>query len=141
LRSMRSRAMQKSRGFSLIEVLVALAIMGIAIVMLMQLFSNSLRQTKRSADYTLGLIHARSLMDEAYALPSLEDVEGTFDFGDGYTATREVTEVPAALGKKSETPGLGNESFKLYEITVTVKWPPSGSTVLTGTRVIYGEAL
>ena len=130
--------MRKSQGFSLIEVLVALAILGIAIVTLMQLFSNSLRTTKKSSDYTVGLIHARSLMDEAYALPTIDDVEGTFDFDDGYTATRELTEIAPTESQEAENPGLENTAFKLYEITVTVKWPPSGSIVLKGTRVIYG---
>jgi Tfp pilus assembly protein PilV len=114
---------------------VALAILGIAIVSLMQLFSSSLRTTKKSGDYTIALIHARSLMAEAYATPSIDDIKGSFDFDDGYTATREATEISTAEEDEEKTP------FKLYEITVTVKWPPSGMTVLKGRRVVYGEAL
>ena len=135
MRSTRLQAQRKSDGFSLIEVLVALAILGIAIVSLMQLFSSSLRTTKKSGDYTIALIHARSLMDEAYATQSIDDIEGSFDFDDGYTATREVTEISTAEEDEEKTP------FKLYEITVTVKWPPNGMTVLKGRRVVYGEAL
>ncbi len=118
--------------------LVALAILGIAIVSLMQLFSSSLRTTKKSGDYTIALIHARSLMAEAYAIPSIDDIEGSFEFDDGYTAAREVAELPPSFtSEEDEEP----PPFKSYEITVTVKWPPRGMTVLKGKRVIYEEAL
>jgi hypothetical protein len=116
---------------------VALAILGIAIVTLVQVLSVSLRSTKHSSEYTVALIHARSLMAEAYAIPSLDDIEGSFDFDDGYTATREVTELPPAITEEDEEP----PPFKFYEITVTVKWPPRGMTVLKGKRVVYGEAI
>lgn len=141
MKSIRLRARLRSEGFSLVEVLVALAILGIAIVSLMQLFSSSLRTTKKSGDYTIALIHARSLMAEAYATPSIDDIDGSFEFDDGYTATREVTEAPppaeAAEGEEEIEPS----PFKFYEIKVTVKWPPRGMTVLKGKRVIYEEAL
>jgi Tfp pilus assembly protein PilV len=117
---------------------VALAILGIAIVSLMQLFSSSLRTTKKSGDYTIALIHARSLMAEAYATPSIDDIEGSFDFDGGYTATREATEISTAEEAEEDEE---QPPFKFYEITVTVKWPPSGMTVLKGRRVVYGEAL
>jgi Tfp pilus assembly protein PilV len=113
---------------------VALAILGIAIVTLVQVLSVSLRSTKHSSEYTVALIHARSLMAEAYATPSLDDIEGSFDLDDGYTATREVTEISAAEEDEEQPP------FKFYEIRVTVKWPPKGMTVLKGRRVVYGEA-
>ncbi len=133
MRLTRSPASRRSDGFSLIEVIVAMALMGIALVSLIQLFSGSLRATKKSSEYTRGLIYARSLMDEAYAAPSLEDIEGDFDFEDGYSAKRVVTQLPA--GEEEE------EAPPLYEITVTVTWPPRGKTVLKGTRVVYENEL
>jgi hypothetical protein len=124
-------------------VLVALTIIGVAIVTLVQVFSGALRATKKSSEYTVALIHARSLMDEAYATPSLDDIEGSFEFDDGYTATREVREVIIETEgeEEEESAGAPEIPFTFYEITVTVKWPPRGSTRLTGKRVIYGEAL
>jgi prepilin-type N-terminal cleavage/methylation domain-containing protein len=143
LRSTRSRAWPRSGGFSLIEVVIALAIIGIAIVTVVQSFSQSLRSTRKSAEYTVALIHARSLMDEALATPSIDDIEGTFEFDDGYTAKREVEEVVIEQEQEEEEKGttaVQEIPFKMYEITVTVKWPPRGSTKLTTKRVIYEEA-
>lgn len=133
MRSMRSPVRRKSDGFSLLEVIIALALLGIALVSLVELFSISLRSTRKSSEYTTALIYARSLMDEAYAAPSLEAGEDDFDFGDGYRATRAVREI--AVGEEEAEP-----SYRLCEITVTVTWQPRGRTVLNGKRVVYEEA-
>lgn len=110
-----------------------MAIMGVAVVTLIQLFSISLRSTKKSSDYTRGLIHARSLMDEALSLPTVEDINGTFEFDDDFTATREVVETSPAFGEG------GDDAPMLYRITVTINWPPSGEASLSATRLIGEE--
>jgi prepilin-type N-terminal cleavage/methylation domain-containing protein len=140
-KSTKSRERRGSGGFSLIEVIVALAILGIALVSLVELFSVSLRSTKKSADYTTALIYARSIMEEAYAAPSPEDMGGTFDLGEGYSGERAVREVelPWSGEEGGGNGGGGGEEppFKLFEITVTVTWPPGGQVVLTGRRAVY----
>ncbi len=140
-KSTRSQARPRSEGFSLLEVIIALAILGIALVSLVELFSVSLRSTKKSSDYTTALIYARSLMDEAYAAPSLDGMGDTFDLGGGYTGTRTISEAPLPWAGAEEGGGGREEQFfKLYEITVTVAWPPEGRVVLTGKRVVYEQA-
>jgi len=146
LRSTKSRARPGSSGFSLLEVVVALAILGIAIVTLIELFSASLRSTKESSDYTTALIHARSLMDEAFAAPSPEEMSGSFEFEGGFRAERTVTEVPVAAegeaeGGEGEVAEGKEPPYRLYEITVAVTWPPRGRTELKGRRAVYEEPL
>jgi Tfp pilus assembly protein PilV len=51
--------------------MVALAILGVAIVAVFQLFSLSLRSTRKAEDYTKALFYARSLPDESYSLPNM----------------------------------------------------------------------
>lgn len=142
----RSQAGPGSRGFSLLEVIVALTVLSIALVSLVQLFSVSLRSTKKSSDYATALIYARSIMEEAYATPSLEGMNGTFDLGGGYSGKREIREVPFRWGEGegdeggSQGGGGGEELFRLFEITVTVTWPPGGQVVLTGRRAQYEQA-
>ena len=53
------------RGFTLLEIMVALAIMAVALVTVMQLFSGALRSAKTSYDYTLAVVGAKEKMDEA----------------------------------------------------------------------------
>ena len=114
---------------------MALALLGIALVAIIQLFSISLRSTRKSTNYTTALIHARTLMQEAYALPRIEDIPVTLEFEDGFTAVRELGSArPTGAGTDQEA--QEGPSANVYEITVTVNWPPEGSFVLRGTRVI-----
>jgi len=53
-----------SGGFTLLEVLVAISILGIAIVIVLQLFSSNLRTISASEDYSNALIAAESKMRE-----------------------------------------------------------------------------
>lgn len=112
----------QSKGFSLLEVMVSITILGIALVALFQLFSMNLRSVKKSEDYSRALIHARSIMDEAYAQPHPADGSESFDFEDGFKGYRTISL------KSSE------EKIRIYEIIVIVSWPPSGTLELNGLR-------
>lgn len=116
---------QRSKGFSLLEVMVAISILSIALVALFQLFSMNLRSVKKSEDYSRALVYARSIMDEAYALPELTDSSESFDFEDGFKGIRTVN-------LKSS-----DEKMKMYEITVSVSWPPAGALELKGLKAYY----
>lgn len=119
-----------NNGFSLLEVMVAVAILGISVVALFQVFSAGLRGTKKVDYYTRALIIGRSLMDEAYAVSDPEELTGVEEFDGGFTARREVTE-------------LSSDDLKgiLYLIVVEVKWKGKGNLILRGKRFIpTGEA-
>lgn len=74
----------RSKGFTLIETLVAVMILSISLVVVMQLFSGGLKSNKISNDYLYGIFHAREKMEEL--LLSEELMPGSFsgDFEDGY---------------------------------------------------------
>jgi len=60
-------------GFSLLEVAVALAILGIGVVTCLQIFAGSLRlQTRASRDARV-VLHARAAMDALIFEPELRD--------------------------------------------------------------------
>lgn len=107
--------------------MVALAILGMALVAIFQLFSISLRSTKKAEDYTKALFYARSMVDETYSLVDPAEASGSLDFREDFKGTRTVTLMAADEEEKS----------KLYEITVTVTWPPSGSLTLRSLRTVY----
>jgi general secretion pathway protein I len=70
------------RGFTLLEMLVATAIMGIAVVGLMSNLSASLRNAARLTDYDRAALLAHEKMDELLLdsqLPALGVVAGGFD--------------------------------------------------------------
>ncbi|MBI5212969.1 MAG: type II secretion system protein [Nitrospirae bacterium] len=105
----------RNSGFTLLEVIIAIAIMGISVVLVMQLFSGGLRSGKTAADYTMAVIHAREKMEEMLTDPSV----GTGDFGDGYRWQAEAAHY---------SPGEKEDS-ELLKITVKVSWPEKNRAV------------
>ena len=78
---MRCRATRR-RGFTLLEVLVATVIMGIAVVGLLSGISTSMRNASRITDYDRAVLVARAKMDALLAesnLPKQLILEGPFD--------------------------------------------------------------
>lgn len=113
-----------SKGFTLLEVMVAMAILGIAIVAVFQLFSISLRSTKKAEDYTNALFYARALLDETYAMQEVSEGTETVEFEGGFSGIRTISL------------NASTENARLYEISVKVTWLPSGSLEIKGLRAI-----
>jgi Tfp pilus assembly protein PilV len=107
--------------------MVALAILGIALVAIFQLFSLNLRSTQKAEDYSKAIFYARSMLDEAYIFVDPSDASDSKEYENRYEVTRKVS-----LKSESED---GNT--KLYEITVAVVWPPSGNFSISGLRTVY----
>jgi len=71
----------KTKGFTLIEVLVAIAILGIGLTLLIELFSGGLRLGRTSEEYTIAINYARLKMEEITVKPVITEgsEEGKFD--------------------------------------------------------------
>ncbi len=72
----------KQRGFTLLEVLVATVIMGIAVVGVLSALSSTMRSAARLTDYDRAVMLARSKMDELLLEPRLPRdtvIQGSFD--------------------------------------------------------------
>jgi len=117
-------------GFSLMEVVIALAILGIALTALIELGSISLRTTKRAEDYSLALLYARSSMEEAYITNTPKTGSETKKVGI-FTIKRDIEE---GTTEEEEL-----DMIKAYLITITVEWPPTNRFTLRGTRIIREE--
>jgi type II secretory pathway pseudopilin PulG len=109
--------------------MVALAILGIAVVAIFQLFSINLRTTQKADDYTKAILYARSMLDEAYSLADPSDASASEEYERKYKATREVS-----IKSESE-----DGKVRVYEIVVTVAWPPSGSFRIKGLRTVHAS--
>ena len=57
--------MSRNRGFTLLEVMLAVSIAAIGIVSLLELFGGSMRLARVSSDQTRAVVLASSLMDQA----------------------------------------------------------------------------
>ncbi len=74
--------MMRRRGFTLLEVLVATTVMGVAVVTLMSALSTSVRNAARLTDSDRAALLARARMDALLAdptLPDLADLEAPID--------------------------------------------------------------
>jgi type II secretion system protein I len=103
-----------TRGFTLLEVLVALIILAVAMVALMQLSSQGLRLLHLSDDYQQAVIVADRV---ARATDVVE--EGADAGRDGrFQWERRVSLVPVP---EELTPG-GGPHLRLYALAVAVRW-------------------
>jgi len=103
------------KGFTLLEVLVATAILGMAIAVILQLFSANLRAISLSGDYVSASMKAEAKMKEI--LNSDEKiVEKSYSetTNDGYRFDVSITEV---LKERTET-----LQVKLLGIDLTIRW-------------------
>jgi len=107
--------------------MVALAILGMAVVAIFQLFSINLRSTQKAEDYTKAIFYARSMMDEAYSFVDPSEESASEEYEERYTVKRDVS-------LKSES---DDGRVKVYEIAVTATWPPSGNFSMRELRTIY----
>jgi len=82
------------KGFTLIEVLVAVMVLAISLVVIMQLFSGGLKSNKISNDYQYGIFHAREKMEELLLAQEWAPGETSGDFEDGYRWTATIEEIP-----------------------------------------------
>src|SRR4030067_2024364 len=102
----------RNSGFTLIEVIVAIAILAISLVMIMQLFSGGLRASRASCDYTRAIVHANDKREDLY----MEPVSGSGEFEDGFKWESEVY----PLEEYKEKPE--NLDVNLLKVKVKVIW-------------------
>ena len=70
---MKAAMRQSTAGFTLLEVMVAMAIVGFGVVTLLEIFSLGLRLGSRSNVHTEAVAYSARVMDELLARPKLRD--------------------------------------------------------------------
>ncbi len=103
-------------GFTLLEVLVAFAILAVAMAALMQAFSQGLRSLEVAEDYATATMLARSKMAEVGPIIAIEEGEHTGDFANGWQW--QVIVQPFA-GEASTSGDL--ELSRLYDVQVAIE--------------------
>jgi len=101
-------------GFTLVEILIALVLLGISIAVLAQLFSTNLRNIGKSQNYVPAIVLAEARMSEILAKDFLDEKKTTYKSDDGYLM--EVSIIETMKEKFQHLP------VKLMEIGLTVRW-------------------
>jgi general secretion pathway protein I len=119
-RAMRYADFRSNKGFTLMEVLVAVAILGIGLGILLELFSGGLRSAKISEEVTKAQWFGKVKMEELLNARDLSEgvTEDTFD--SQFSWKSEVTKNNPALGQ-DDTAG-SPLPVDLYKIIVKVNW-------------------
>jgi general secretion pathway protein I len=113
----------KNKGFTLIEVLVAVAILGVGLTVLIELFSGGLRLGRASEEYTKAVNYARIKMEEIAVKPTIKEGSEEGEFNETFRWQVEV--------KKIEILPIENKpDFKppaqFFQVQINIIWK-SGS--------------
>lgn len=117
------------RGFTLLEILVALSILAVALGAILQSFSSGLRSLGAAETHALALMHARSRLATVGPLIPLEPGEQT-----GAAGEFEWT-VSVRVFESQEGDPVLDAALVPYQLDVTVTWPGGGQVGLTTIRV------
>lgn len=111
-----------SAGFTLLEIAVSLAILGIGIVAVMQIFGGSLRLQDRASRETRAVLYARALMDELLIRPEIKNhTEEKEVTAEGFKAKVDVRSAGAAEGLDDKVLDI-DIGTGLRVLTVQVAW-------------------
>jgi prepilin-type N-terminal cleavage/methylation domain-containing protein len=102
------------KGFTLLEVLVATAVLSIAITVILQLFSANIRNIAVSDDYVKAVTKAHIKMREILDESDITDKTYSEITNDGYKVDVSISEIAK---DRSE-----NLNVKLFEIDLKLSW-------------------
>ena len=112
-----NRDYRRSRGgFTLLEVLIAFAILAVAMTALMQAFSQGLRSLEAAEDYATAAMLARSKMAEVGPITPIEEGEHTGDLANGWQWRVVVLPYAGEDDASAEASAL-----RLYDVQVAIE--------------------
>lgn len=103
-----------NNGYTLIEVLTAIMVLAISILVILQLFSGSLKAVRLSEDYTRAIYYAQEKMETLLIQDDKLESEYQGQYSDGYDW---VAFVSPHMSEEEKINGQA-----LLEITVRVSW-------------------
>lgn len=120
------------RGFTLIEVIVAFAVLALALAIVLGTLSNASRQVRWSDDAGRAALHAQSLLDDTGVAQTLVPgrSEGTFEDG-RYRWTLDVEPwhepVESGSGEAPPPQPADPSAPRLLRLALDVRWGEAGT--------------
>jgi prepilin-type N-terminal cleavage/methylation domain-containing protein len=111
---MMDRQRPSARGFTLMEIMVALTVMGFAVVYIVQLFSSNLRLIGTSQDYMAALTQAEAVMREIVESDKIEEKSWKEETDQGFQVEVSISET---LKERTE-----NLPIKLLQVEMIFSW-------------------
>lgn len=108
------------QGFSLLEVIVALAIMAVGFVTVLQLFSGSIRSVGMSEEYLKGIALANNKISELELADFVtEEFSGQFENEEDYSWELNIEPYDTPLNKE-------DANILVFQVNLAVSWSQSG---------------
>ncbi len=118
---MNFRSVRSQRGFTLIEVVVAFALLALALTLLLASLSGASRQIRIASDSSRATLHAQSLLAQVGVGETLQpgSDQGSFDAG----RYRWVLQVAPYVDPLRSPSPLSNPSApRLVQLTLAMEW-------------------
>ncbi len=125
-RRRRAAPPRRQRGYSLIEVIVAFALLALALTLLLGTLSGATRQVRWSGDAGRAALHAQSLLDQVGVGEPLQPGQSSGDFDGGrYQWTLAIA--PWTDPALPPAPTLDPAAPRLYDVSLSVQWGDGGA--------------
>ena len=112
---------RNQRGFTLIEIVIAFAILAVGLDLAMQIATSALRQTRQAAEQTQAALNAQSVLDIAGVGQRLKEGSESGEFEDRSRWELEVAPIEMPMSPKSPVE-TGASPIQLYRLQLTVRW-------------------
>lgn len=114
---------RRQRGFTLIEIVVAFAILALGLGIAMQIAGGAMRNARQAATRTDAALYAQSLLDTVGVGERLEEGSSSGEFGEQFRWHLDATKYEI----ETETPlDAGLAPVQLYRLELRVTWEASG---------------
>ena len=108
------------KGFTLMETLVALAVLGITLAVIMELFSGGLRSGRLSDDYTRAAVFGREKMEDILSSKYLDEGSSQGELKEGFRWKASISRLEPPEEEAEKTP------FHIYRVKVSILWGDQG---------------
>lgn len=117
-----------ARGFTLIEVVAAFAILALGLTLTMQIASGGMRQARQAADYTEAALLAQSLLDTSGVGERIKLGETRGEWQGGFRWTLNVAPFAGEAGAVPSATQQLLAPVELLELDLQVSWERGGKT-------------